>query len=70
MAQANRKTQVKSFSLDVVTLERMQHVIKSHYSNQLGMSDFVQHAIVDFCARVDFAEQSGMEIPIPQSRWG
>lgn len=68
--QKNRKTQVKSFSLDVLTLERMQHVIQSPYSNQLGASDFVQHAIVDFCARVEFAEQSGLEVPIPQSRWG
>lgn len=70
MAQKNRKTQVKSFSLDVLTLERMQHVIESHYANQLGASDFVQHCIVDFCARAEFAEQSGLEMPRPQTRWG
>ncbi len=70
MTQKNRKTQVKSFSLDVLTLERMQHVIQSHYSNQLGASDFVQHAIIDFCARVEFTEQSGFGVPTPQGRWG
>ncbi|KCZ71630.1 hypothetical protein ANME2D_02365 [Candidatus Methanoperedens nitroreducens] len=70
MAQKNRKTQVKSVSLDVLTIRRMNHVLESHFANQLGASDLISHAINDFCNKIEFAEQSGVEIPVPQGRWG
>lgn len=66
--QKNRKTLVKSFSMDILTVSKMERVIKSHFSNKLGASDFVTHAVNDLCNRIEFEERC--ECKIPESRWG
>ena len=63
-----RKKQVKSFSMDVLTISRMEHVLKSHFSNRLGASDLVNHAVNDLCNRLEFEERCDCEYP--ESRWG
>lgn len=65
-----RKTRVLSVSLDFLTIKKMEHVLESHFANQLGVSDLVGHAINDFCNRIEFAEESGFNDPIPKTRWG
>ncbi|WP_440952061.1 hypothetical protein [Methanococcoides sp. FTZ1] len=64
-----RKTVPKSFSLDRLTVEKMEYVLESHYANQLNATDLVTHAINDFCNCV-MSGKCDMSDFIPQNRWG
>jgi hypothetical protein len=44
-----RKTVPKSFSLDRLTVDKMEYVLQSHYANKMNATDLVTHAINDFC---------------------
>ncbi len=70
MTQSNRKTQVISFSADVITVERIKHMLEHHFGNRVNQSDLLIHAINDMYHKLEFAEQSGLEVPVPQGRWG
>lgn len=70
MAQKNRKSQVKSFSLDVLTVRNLESILESHFANQLGASDFVAHCINEKCAEIKFAAQHEVEMPMPHSLHG
>ena len=66
--QMKRKTQVKSYSLDVLTIKKMENVLESHFANSLGASDFVRHAINDLCNRIEYSAHS--ESFVPETQWG
>lgn len=47
--QTKRRTQVKSYSLDILTIKKMEYVLKHNFGNKLGASDLVSHAVNDYC---------------------
>lgn len=65
-----RKAITKSVSMDALTVQRLQHLIASHYSNQMGVSDVVSAAINDLYNKVEFLEQHDLESSDPTTRWG
>lgn len=67
---SNRKARSKSVSMDALTVQRLQHLIESHYSNQMGVSDMVCAAVNDMYNRVEFMEHQDLEPSIPATRWG
>lgn len=67
---SNRKASSKSVSMDALTMQRLQHLIASHYSNQVGISDIVCAAVNDMYNRAEFQEHHDLETPDPTTRWG
>lgn len=68
--QKNRKTLVKSYSLDVLTVSKLEHVLESHFANKMGASDFVSHAINDLVNKIENSEPFNALDAIPQGQWG
>jgi uncharacterized protein (DUF2164 family) len=70
---SKRKTEVKAFSADRMTLENMEYILGSHYCNQLGCSAFICALINEKAAEMRLVEKMqafGQEITVPQGWFG
>lgn len=68
--QKNRKTLVNSYSLEVPTVQKLEHVIESHFANKMWASDFVSHAINDMVNKIEYSEPFNTMDANPSGRWG